>query len=285
MTVARYVSLRGDVRGRIEDALANAEGLRALRRRTVSRLPFPALISDVREVLYANWVVDTRALADRIPPGVRVREVGGRTILTLLAYRHGHFGPARLGRARHLFASPLQANWRLYVEAIEGAAPGANTVLFLANIFASLPHALGTRVMSDVMLSQRARAFEHRVDVTGWATGADGAADAPWWHLSGTMADGGSLPPAFEPFFSSHGHAVQVLCLQDAAIAPVAGATGALAVSRIDLPIAVDTVRPLAVERYVPGALLRDWGATGEPLCFRVPSVRFRVLSEGLLAR
>lgn len=281
----RYRSPEPGLKGRIENAVGNAEGFRGVRRRLFSRLPFPVLESDVRDVVYANWIVETVALADRIPPGVKVREVGGRTILTMLAYAHGHFGPSTAGPLRRLFPSPLQANWRLYVEEIDGAQPAAPTVLFLANVFDSLLYALGTRLFSDVMLSQRAARFTHCVTAESWSTAAVGsAAAAPSWRLSGRAGREWHLSDGFEAFFGDIGVAREALCLQDAAIAPVHG-EAALAWSSIDLPIDVASVRPLEVEDYAPCDMLRRWGAEATPWCFHVPAVGFRVLSERLLTR
>ena len=71
--------------------------------------------------------------------------------------------------------------------------------------------------------------------------------------------------------------------LQHAAVAHVADCDG-LAHASIDLPIDIDAVRPLKpVEPVGGGAFLERIGATGEPLCFVVPDVAFRVLSERVL--
>lgn len=56
-----------------------------------------------------------RNLASVVPPGVSLIQKGGHTLLTVLTYRHGHFGPAFLGPLRKLLPSPLQSNWRVYL--------------------------------------------------------------------------------------------------------------------------------------------------------------------------
>ena len=56
-----------------------------------------------------------RNLASVVPPGVSLIQEGGHTLLTVLTYRHGHFGPAFLGPLRKLLPSPLQSNWRVYL--------------------------------------------------------------------------------------------------------------------------------------------------------------------------
>ena len=97
---------------RICNWLANCQPVLGLRRAILSRLPFVRLESDVVEVVYLNWLVPSALAAPHVPPGVTLHERNGQTILTVLTYRHGHFGPAMLGPLRKLFPSPLQGNWR-----------------------------------------------------------------------------------------------------------------------------------------------------------------------------
>jgi len=279
----RYTAPGTGLWARVEAGLANAEGLRALRRSILGRLPFPVLVSDVSDVVYANWVVPFEAIAHLVPPGVRVCRIGGKVILTGLTYRHGHFGPALAGPLRALFPSPGQSNWRLYVDRIGSHAPAKPTVLFLANLFDSPLYALGTRLFSDAMLSHRAGRFVHAVGERTWTSCVEGDPAVPGCALEGERANAiPELPDAFAPFYSDWREAVGRLCLQEAAIAPVAG-TDRLALAGIDLPIALKDVEPLAVTRYAPGDALRRWGATAPPFCFRVPTVRFRAVSERLI--
>ena len=269
--------------GRVQNRLAHAAWFKRLRRRVMAHLPFPVLESDVRDVVYANWVVPLEAVAHLIPPGVDVMAVDGSTILTVLTYAHGHFGPAAAGPLRRLFPSPLQSNWRLYVSGIDGRTPSVPTVLFLANVFDSALHAVGTRMFSDVMLAHVAGQFEHRRDGDMWTSRAGGTGSAPSWTIRARETDDMGMPAQFASFFADRTEALRRLCLQDAAIAPVEDAK-ALAVSEIDLPIDIASVVPLRVESFEPGSLLREMQATAAPFCFRVPALRFRVLSERLLA-
>jgi hypothetical protein len=74
-----------------------------------------------------------------------------------------------------------------------------------------------------------------------------------------------------------------MLACQDAALGWSAR-LGKLVLSHIDLPIPLDTVRPLEAAGPVACSLLDALPADGEPLCFLVPRVQFRVLSEMALA-
>jgi len=51
----RFESPDRGPRGRLQNLLANSVGLARLRRAVFSRLPFPVLASDVRDVVYASW--------------------------------------------------------------------------------------------------------------------------------------------------------------------------------------------------------------------------------------
>jgi hypothetical protein len=258
--------------GRFQDLLANSRGLARLRRAIFSRLPFPVLASDVRDVVYANWVVPLAAMANEIPPGVAVLERDGLTIITALTYRHGGFGPALAGPLRRLFPSPRQSNWRLYL-----ARPGI--VLFVKNIFDSALYALGTRLFSDALPSHHAARFDHASDAAGCRVDIGGPGSAPGLTLEAVSTDVRALPTDFAPFFATWDEAVRFLCLQDTAVARIEGEPG-LAHAQIDLPIDVAAVEPLTATACVPGAWLTARGVAGQPFCFRVPAVPFRVLSE-----
>jgi hypothetical protein len=274
-----FVSPSDGLAGWLQNRLANAEWIKSLRRMIMARLPFMILESDVREIVYANWRVPVASMARFIPPGVEVMEADGWTVLTVLTYKHGHFGPWLAGPLRRIFPSPLQSNWRLYVTRIGGVAPDRPTVLFLANIFDNVLYAVGTRMFSDAMLAQHASDFEHEYRQGRWMSRV--AAQAGW-HIRGGRAQQAVLPGPFQAFFKTYDEALRLLCLQDAAIAPVAG-TDRLALAGIELPIDVATAVPLAVEAYEAGGLLTEFGATEMPFCFCVPQVKFRVISEQLM--
>lgn len=269
------------LRGRLEEWLANNRLLRRLRRSLMSRLPFITLTSNVRDVVYASWVVPTSKVRQIVPDRIQLVETNGMTVLTVLTYRHGHFGPALLGPLRALFPSPLQSNWRLYIDALDGQRR-SSLVLFIRNIFDSMLYALVTRVLSDVLPSQASRSFTHVCSAGGCETKIVDTEGTLGLHLAARVEGTGILPEAFAALFGSWDEAVRFLALQDAAIAQVPD-EAELAHSRIDLPIDLRTVDPLHATHIEAGPWLRSLGAEGPPLCFRVPAVRFRALSDTLI--
>lgn len=131
----------------------------ALRRAITAHLPFPILQSDIQDVIYLNWVLDVDQVAHYLPPGVQLWQRQGKTLFTVLTYRHRHFGPVFLGPLRQLCPSPLQSNWRLY---LESPVPEQRSVLFVKNSMNHVLYALGSRLFSDVLPSHLAESFTHQ---------------------------------------------------------------------------------------------------------------------------
>jgi hypothetical protein len=150
--------------GRAVESLANSTTLARMRHAVASRLPFLRLESEVTDVVYLTWLVPLGACDAFLPQGVRLWQKNGLTPFTVLTYRHGHFGPSALGGLRKLFPSPLQSNWRLYLEQAPAGAPPGRTVLFLKNVMNSLVYSLGTRLFSDALPTHLAAGFVHRID-------------------------------------------------------------------------------------------------------------------------
>lgn len=241
------------------------------------------LYSDVRNVVYQTWWVDPARVAPWVPPGVTLWTHQGRTLFTVLTYAHGHFGPAWAGPLRRLFPSPLQSNWRLYVERLSGQAVAEPTVLFVKNLFDNPLHAIGTRLFSDALPSHCAERFTHGIDASGAfdTVITPGIGSAPAFRSRCLPGAPKTLPPDWAGCFSDWQEAVSFLCLQDAAVALVED-VGRLAQARINLPITVEAIEPLAMAS-VASDFLAQLDPQGLPLCFHVPAVRFKVLDERLL--
>jgi hypothetical protein len=268
---------------RLVNRLANSRFLRRARRAVLSRLPFLTLRSDVRDVVYLTWVVPVDRVRRLVPAGVELVKRDERTLFTVLSYRHGPFGPALPRFLRGLLPSPLQSNWRLYVRRLPGDASAERMFLFVRNVFDSLPYALGSRLGSDALPSHLAGRFVHRRTDTGYETRIEsGRGSAPALASTTIRTGARELPAALMPFFPGWADAVAFLCEQDAAVVAVDDESR-IAQAGISLPIDLRTVEPLASTATVEGDFLASIGATGEPFCFAVPGVKFKVLWERLL--
>jgi hypothetical protein len=248
-----------------------------------SLLPFVPLASDVEDVVYLTWIVPVERIQRFVPPGVAVIERAGLTLFTVLTYRHRHFGAKWLGPLRRLCPSPLQGNWRLYVQALPNGSAPQRTVLFLRNVFDNPAYVLGSRLASDALPSHLPLRFAHERRGDGYETVLDpGVGSAPALASKVERAATRTLPAGFDRFFATWAGAVRFLCLQESAIAAIDGERG-IAQAGISLPIDLDTVLPLRSVEVAGAGFLQDVGAVGAPFCFAVPKVRFEVLWERVI--
>ena len=268
--------------GRLFAALANCAHFAKLRQAVMSRLPFLTLHSDVRDVVYVSWLVDAAAAQTLLPPGVALWQRDGKTPFTVLTYRHGQFGPALPGPLRRLMPSPLQSNWRLYLDHTPAGAPDVPCVYFLKNIMDSLPHALGTRLFSDILPTHLAAGMTLEVGATqARCSIASGAGSAPALDVQADITAEHGLDAEWQQLFDNWRDAVAFLACQDAAIASVPR-NGKLVFGEIDLPVDLDQVQALTAVRADCG-LLAQLPPLSAPLAFLVPKVPFKALSERLL--
>jgi len=280
-----YRHPRRGLPARLFNLLANARALARVRRAALSCLPFPVLESDVRDVVYLTWMLDVEVVQPFVPAGVRLWQHEGLTPLTVLTYAHGHFGPSRLGPLRSVCPSPLQSNWRLYVDELPGGRPASRTVLFLKNIMNSTLYALGTRVFSDALPTHLASSFHHVCQGNMFSTQIlGGQGSAPGLSYRGQLSQDQHLPASFARAFDSWFSAVEFLGCQEAAITPVAG-SGRLAYAQIDLPTDLELVRPCTIQaESFECPFLQKLGAQPDAAFgFVLPRVKFRALSETLL--
>jgi hypothetical protein len=250
----------------------------------MSRLPFLKLESDVTNVVYLTWLVPASLCEIFVPSGISLWQRDGLTPFTVLTYQHGHFGPAVLRSLRRVFPSPLQSNWRLYIDQAPEGAPPVRTVLFLKNVMNSVAYSLSTRVFSDALPTHLAEEFVHRGQGDMFCTAfTSGSGSSPSLECTVRRSPVQSLSPRFTSMFGSWPNAIEFLACQDAAVAYVERAKR-LAFAEIELPIDLSCV--FAAEEISGSpkcSMLSDLRPVEGPFCFVIPSVRFRALSERLL--
>lgn len=291
---ARYRHPTPGIPGRLIEALVGCPHWTRLRRWLVARVPVLALASDVRDVAYLNWWVDASALPSP-PDGYRYWMRDGRTPFTILSYRHGHFGPAMVGGLRRWFPSPLQSNWRWYLERVDAPVDAPETVLFACNVMDSAAHVVGARLWSDAMQPQLAAEFVHRWQGDALLTRiVAGTGNAPDLQCRLSRA-GAARPPAtgeaaqqsghgwWQAGFASRDQALGFLVSQQAALA--VAPDGRVALTRIDLPadLAGIVAMSLDVEGLDCPFVESIGGQVSDAWCFVLPNVPFRVVSEQLL--
>jgi hypothetical protein len=279
-----YKHPRAGILGRFVELTANSQSLAQLRRALTSRLPFLKLSSDVKSVVYLTWLVPVHLCEDLVPAGVRLWQRDGLTPFTVLTYQHTHFGPSILGSLRRLLPSPLQSNWRLYLEHAPEGASSVRTVLFLKNIMNSVVYSLGTRVFSDALPTHLAAKFVHRREGDHFSSEiVPGTGSSPALVCDIRCSCSQSLGPRFASMFGSWQSAVEFLTCQEAAVSRVEN-PNCLAFAEIHLPIDLSQVLPAEPLDVPPEcSMLPMLQPVEGPLCFVVPNVPFRALSERLL--
>lgn len=261
---------------RSADAIANSRLLRAL----LEPLRALPMKSDIRDVVYVNYLVPHEDLEPLLPEGLKLQRLGaeGRyALFTFLTYNHGHFGLAFLGPLRRLFPSPTQSNWRIYVREPRTKRVG---VYFVTNAITHLLQAFGARLLAEGMPMH---AFKHasvqRADDGGLRMtlepGSGSAPDARGMfrpcstppQLVGPWAE---CWPDFDSFLA--------YCVpQDLAISsqPLRQRVTS---QEIHLGIPLDACLPLrgAIDSRSAERIVGD----AQPLCFYVPSVSFYFAGE-----
>ncbi len=132
--------------------LLNSKGIRDIMRLVGKLARTPVLTSDIRNVLYLNWLVPAERVSKLLPDGFQVDSRDSMAVVSILTYQHGGFGPRFLGKLRRWLPSPLQSNWRVYLDATK---QGAGAVYFLKTCFNSSVHVIGSRLMSDGLPSHK----------------------------------------------------------------------------------------------------------------------------------
>jgi hypothetical protein len=255
---------------------ANSRTLRAF----CEWLPAVACRSDVTNVIYVNYLVEADRLTSLVPEGFELQRLGPSgeySLLTFLTYKHGHFGPAAIGRLRRLCPSPAHSNWRVYVREF---SRGTASVYFFTNAIGSTLYALGARLFSEGMPMH----LPSKAEVTANADGSfrvvldPGLGSSP--DFEGTFQLGKpELPgPPWTDAFGSY-HDFLAYCVpQDRAFSTqVWYQRISRQEIRLDIPLEscqalTGEVRSNSAEAIV--------GAGRVAVCFHVPSVAFRFEGE-----
>ncbi len=263
----RFSWPKSGLMGRLAEQLA-APGLRDLIRYCTP--PMPELHSDITEVVYLNWRVPTSRVQGLLPSPLRIDEQDGHTWLSILTYRHGHFGPRFLGPLRKLMPSPIQSNWRLYVQ------PSREAIYFFKTSVHSAALALGSRLGSDGLPSHFPLSMKHdRASdqiVSGIEPGASGAPDMLAWVFvteERTLAEG--IPGTWRA-------QVDYLVHNNGARSMLA-AEGQPLQSYIDIPIDIETIEPAILQEF-RSDFLDPFVKDCPCLAFVVPKVKLRALGE-----
>lgn len=256
--------------GRALEILGNSRLLRAY----CEWLPPLAFLSDITDVIYVNYLVEAERLEPFVPAGLELQRIGrgGRyALFTHLTYRHGHFGPRRLGPLRRLLPSPIHSNWRIYVH---DPSSGLNGVYFVTNAINSTPHALAARLLSEGMPMHvlRRAVVAVEVDRTCRVLLDPGAGSGPDLEAELRPIDPVLPGSPWNECFDTYPTLLAYCVPQDRAFSSQPW-YGRITRQEIKLTIPLESCEPLAgkVLSHVAAVYVGD----AQPLCFRVGRVAF----------
>lgn len=261
---------------RLADVLANSR----LFGFVLEPLPELPMRSDITNVVYVNYLIPADEAAQMVPPGLELQRLGpdGRyALFTFLTYQHGHFGFAFLGPLRRLLPSPVQTNWRIHVRDPE---TGHRGIYFLTNAVTHVVPALAARLTTEGMPMHVLRRGEiAREEASGEIriTLDPGEGSAPDAEIAVRPAPAPALGGAWAECFTDF-HDFLAYCVpQDRAMSsqPL---RNRISRQEIDLGIPLDQCEPLA--GTVDSRAARAIAGDAQPICFRVPAVRFSFAVE-----
>lgn len=261
--------------GPVVELIANSRLLRAL----LERVPAIPMQSDIRDVIYVNYVVEAERLIHLVPEGLELQRIGPDAkyaLFTFLTYRHGRFGPSLLGPLRRLMPSPVQSNWRIYVRDPRNGREG---VYFVTNAVDNLVVSLGARLFAEGMPMHVLRQAELREEDGTFRLRLDpGAGNGP--DATAELRPSGSAHPAdgpWRPVFATYQEMLAYCVPQDRALStqPWLGRT-----TRQEIDLGIPLTDCQSLEGAVHSAAAKSIVGDAAAFCFRVPAVRFRFEKE-----
>lgn len=259
---------------RLLDALANLRLLRFVGQ----HVPFVALRSDIKDVVYVNLIVEANKVASIVPSGLQLDRLGvdGQfALLSVLTFRHGHLGPRFLGPLRSLLPNSIQSNWRVHVV---DPISGSQGIYFVHTAISHTAQALMARALSDgvsMHVPWRAQVtaggdqFAVEVD-PGNGSAPDLVANL---YAVGCTIEEQPLPVSWSQCFSSYGEFLDYCVPQDGAMYSQPW-YGRVVRQEITLNISRNQCQPLTGE-IGSRTLSNLVGDLNDAVCFRVPVVNF----------
>jgi hypothetical protein len=248
----------------------------------VQTCALPIFRSDITDCVYVNWLVPADRVQALMPDSVELDvDHNGNAIISLLAFRHGGFGPQLFGHYRRRFPSPRQVNVRTYLAPARKGAP-RNAIWFWRTAITSTAYALGARLFADGLPSQRPDKLEHRRDgQTWWTSITPGFSDAPDLRLRVKEVPLPAIPEAWQQVHREWEDLIWHLVGVDRAVRVLPGLEASVETT-IDVRFEFDDVLPAEIDEFTSdliGPLVEGCPV----LVFVVPRLTFRVLGERLI--
>ena len=243
-----------------------------------------AMASDIRDVVYINYVVPARNLLPLVPEGLELLTLAEDryALLSVLIYKHGAFGMNFLGPLRRpLMPSPLQSNWRIYVREPRTSTEG---VFFFSNTISGTLTALIARILSRGVAMHVPAEMSLNITTEATLREIPGTSCAP-----DLIANLRSLQPTEQPTlpsgpwtecFASYAEFL-AYCIPQGNALSVQSWDGRITAQNFCLEGVAATSTPLQGEAH--SATLTTLGATDDSICFLLPRVDFLLTGETTL--
>ncbi|WP_309366695.1 DUF2071 domain-containing protein [Sphingobacterium sp.] len=230
------------------------------------------LKSEISHAVYLNWLIPVSKIQQFVPPEIELDIIDGCALFSVLTYRHGHFGPARLYHFKSFYRSPLQCNWRLYITQAERQF-NEPTVLFLSNTMSSQVYGIGSRIFSGMMYTHHPLIFEH--EYIGRQTQTKiipGSSNSPDLEVVCHPCEHWDIPDKFRNISSSVSQLLNKIIIQDHALTPLGN--GYFRMADIALEFNTKEIRPLKIKSF-KSKILYDIVQDEVCFAFEIPSVTF----------
>jgi len=229
------------------------------------------LTSDIKDVVYINFLVNIENIHPDILPSLPILDIGGKTIFTILTYKHGNLRPSFVQSLKWLFPSPLQSNWRFYLEEKE-------SIFFTKNLLSSKTVSVMAKYMSQSMDVLYKKDFTHSVKDESISTTIDKRGLALFDMASEvSLSNTFTFPLALLEHFKSDEAILSFLCNQKYAYNEVA--KNVYCKSQIKLEYEYSSLEALDVRSFKSEWIEKNFGEV-EVFAFLMPKVLFQTLNE-----
>ena len=242
----------------------------------IRRKLFPSLKlkSNIKEVVYINFLVDIKRINFDIPPEIMLFEINGKTFFTVLTYKHGNFRPFFIEKLKFLFPSAYQSNWRFYVKSFKKSST-QNSIFFVKNILSSLFLTISSRIISDSMNTEHDSSFIHTNLTT--SINVHGSCDLQAKVQISSKFD---FPLETINHFQTQEKVLKFLCEQNYAYNLLD--TGEFCKSEISLKFENKTLVPLTVTEFKSKWIEEKFGDL-KPFAFLMKEVELLTLKEEII--
>lgn len=281
--IHQFKFFKKSIFGKILDVVLNS--LSFWKFKTILFKPFTYLHlrSDIKDVIYLNWLIPFERIQHLIPNHTRIEKHGDKVVLTCLSYKHQKFAPLLLGPFREIFGSPYQSNWRLYLEyPNKDDRQAEGVILFIKNILSSLHYTIGSRLMSNILQAQCSKEFEMtKKGKIGSVNIVAGEANFPDLIFKYIDKSDWKMDDEFTKAFHTPAHFVHQICYQEYAVTALP-VKEKLCKGRIKLEFNEDEILPIELMELEEGEF-SNWVRDCEFVGFKIPKVKFTTRVERVI--